>query len=91
MALSYSVAQVDENGRELLTYGTLPFPIAFFDDDLTVVSVPYHWHDELEFVIITEGRVQARIAGKEFTLSAGDGYFANSGVLHGETLLTPGR
>ena len=89
MALTTSVDLVDENGRELLTYGTPQFPIAFFDDDLTRISVSYHWHDELEFVIITEGCVQARIAGKVFDLSAGDGYFSNSGVLHAEILKTP--
>ena len=88
MSLTTSVDQVDENGRELLIYGTPQFPVAFFDDDLTKVSVPYHWHDELEFVIITEGNVQARIAGKVFDLSAGEGYFANSAVLHAETLQT---
>lgn len=89
MALSYSTDRVDENGKELLTYGTPRFPIAFFDDDLTVVSIPYHWHDEFEFVVITDGCVQVRIAGKEFSLQAGDGYFSNRGVLHAGTLQTP--
>ena len=46
MALTYSVDLVDENGKELLTYGTEDFPIAFFDDDLTKIAVPNHWHDE---------------------------------------------
>lgn len=89
MALTLSVDRVDESGRELLTYGTEDFPIAFFDDDLTVVSVPYHWHDELEIVIITDGSVRMRIAGSEFPLKKGDGYFSNSGILHAETLTTP--
>lgn len=88
MALSISVDRVDESGRELLTYGTEDFPIAFFDDDLTKISVPYHWHDELEIVIITEGSVRVRIAGREFTLKTGDGYFSNSGILHSEALVT---
>ena len=56
MSLSYSVDKVDKDGREMLTYGTKDFPIAFFDDDLVKVSVPWHWHDEFEVVIITEGR-----------------------------------
>ena len=90
MAFSLSVDRTDQDGRELLTYGTPDFPIAFFDDDLTIVSVPYHWHDELEIVVITEGSVRMRIAGKEFVLTAGDGYFSNTGILHAETLLTPG-
>lgn len=86
MALSYSVDQVDENRKELLTYGTEDFPVAFFDDDLTKVAVPNHWHDELEIVVITEGKVIVRIAGSEFILAAGDGYFANSAVLHAAEL-----
>ena len=89
MALSVSVDRVDETGRELLTYGTEDFPIAFFDDDLAKISVPYHWHDELEIVIITEGSVRVRIAGSEFVLKTGDGYFSNSGILHAEMLTTP--
>lgn len=89
MAFSLSVDRIDQNGRELLTYGTEDFPIAFFDDDLTSINVPYHWHDEFEFVIITDGSVLVRIAGKEFKLTAGDGYFSNSGILHAETLITP--
>lgn len=88
MALTISVDRVDETGKELLTYGTEDFPIAFFDDDLTKISVPYHWHDELEIVIITEGSVRVRIAGSEFSLKKGDGYFSNSGILHTETLIT---
>lgn len=86
MGLTNSVDKVDENGRELLTYGTKDFPIAFFDDDLTIVKVPWHWHDELEIVIITEGTVNVHIANREFTLSAGEGYFANSGILHSANL-----
>ena len=89
MAFTVSVDRIDENSRELLTYGTEDFPIAFFDDDLKSVAVPYHWHDELEIVIITEGSVRVRIAGREFVSTAGDGYFANSGILHSETLLAP--
>ena len=86
MALTYSVDLVDENGKELLTYGTEDFPIAFFDDDLTKIAVPNHWHDELEIVVITEGKVIVRIAGREIILAAGDGYFANSAVLHAAEL-----
>ena len=86
MGLTRSVDQVDENGRELLTYGTAEFPIAFFDDDLTKVPVPPHWHDEWEIVVITKGIVHVRIAGSDFILTAGEGYFANGGVLHAAAL-----
>ena len=88
MALTQSVDKVDENGREILIYGTEDFPIAFFDDDLTKVAVPPHWHDELELIIIKEGKVHVRIAGNEFLLSSGEGYFANSGILHSADLVS---
>lgn len=90
MALTCSVDQVDETGRELLSYGTPDFPIAFFDDDLTKVAVPPHWHDEFEIVIVTKGTVHVRIAGNFFALTAGEGYFVNSGILHAEALKTKG-
>ncbi len=86
MGLSLSVDKTDETGKELLTYGTPDFPIAFFDDDLTVVKVPWHWHDELEIVIILSGEVRVFIAGCIFDLKAGEGYFANSGILHSAEL-----
>ena len=86
MGLSYSTDKTDETGKELLTYGTADFPIAFFDDDLTIVKVPWHWHDELEIVVILSGEVRAFIAGCELNLKAGEGYFANSGILHSAEL-----
>ena len=89
MALSYSVDKTDSSGRELLTYGTSDFPIAFFDDDLTKVKVPWHWHDEFEIIIITEGSVCVQIANNSFVLNKGEGYFLNSGILHSAKLLSP--
>ena len=89
MALSYSVDKTDSSGRELLTYGTSDFPIAFFDDDLTKVKIPWHWHDELEIIIITEGSVSVQIANSSFVLNKGEGYFLNSAILHSAKLLSP--
>lgn len=86
MALSFSTAKTDETGKELLTYGTADFPIAFFDDDLTKVKVPWHWHDELEIVVILSGDVSVFFSGHELRLHSGEGYWANSGVLHSTEL-----
>ncbi len=86
MGLSYSTDKTDETGKEMLTYGTPDFPVAFFDDDLTVVKVPWHWHNELEIVVILSGEVNVFISGCEVKLKAGEGYFANSGILHSAEL-----
>lgn len=86
MALSFSTDKTDETGKELLTYGTPDFPIAFFDDDLTKIKVPWHWHNELELVVILSGEVSVFISGCELQLNPGEGYFANSGILHSAQL-----
>ena len=88
MGLSYSTDKTDESGKEMLTYGTPDFPIAFFDDDLTIVKVPWHWHEELEIVVIISGEVNVYISGCELKLKAGEGYFANSGILHSAELIS---
>ncbi len=88
MALTMSTDQVDSNHKEQLSYGTPDFPIAFFDDDLTKVKVPWHWHEELELVMVLKGNVRISIGGAQFDLNAGEGYFANSGILHAADLLS---
>ena len=88
MALTASTDRVDETGKELLSYGTPDFPVAFFDDDLTKIRVPWHWHEEMEIVVLLSGTVTVRIANHVFTLQGGEGYFANSGVLHAADLLS---
>ena len=52
MGLSYSTDKIDETGKELLTYGTPDFPIAFFDDDLTKVKVPCYHLTTGDFIIV---------------------------------------
>ncbi len=83
MALSPCTLAVDENGRELTDHGSASFPIACYHDDLSVCDVPWHWHEEMEAGIITEGSAILTIGREEYALNAGDGFFINSGVLHG--------
>lgn len=53
MALSLCNTTTNEHGRELIEHGTVLFPVACYDDDLIKKSVPCHWHDELEVVIVS--------------------------------------
>ena len=41
-----------------------------------------HWHDELEFVLVTKGTMFYYINGKSVSMEVGDGVFVNSRRLH---------
>lgn len=72
-------------GREEGRHGTPQFPFqAFSQEDLRgQYFVPYHWHDEVEFLYVTRGELLLRTARKTRTLSAGHVYFINPGTAHG--------
>ncbi len=74
---------VDASRRELTSHGTAAFPIACYEDDLLAEVVPWHWHEELEAGIILEGTALFSIGHEKYTVTAGEGFFINSGVLHG--------
>ncbi|MDP4132823.1 MAG: AraC family transcriptional regulator [Bacillota bacterium] len=45
-------------------------------------SVPYHWHDEFEFLIIDKGSCACRVEDEEYILNAGQCIFFSGGILH---------
>ena len=83
MALSECATVTDENSREINSHGTEAFPVACYHDDLQIESVPWHWHDEWEAVVVECGETKVSIGQEEHTVKAGDGFFINSGILHG--------
>lgn len=82
MALSECNTATDALGRELLEHGTVTFPIACYHDDLQKSSVPWHWHEELEAVVITEGSAVIAAGNDKYILGPGEGFFINAGILH---------
>lgn len=83
MSLSVCNAAVDQFGRELVEHGTTAFPIACYDDNLVIEEVPWHWHEELEAGIITEGTAIVTVGHDKLTVHSGEGFFINGGALHG--------
>ena len=55
MALAPCQTAVDSSGRELVEHGTTGLPVACYHDDLGRRDVPWHWHDEREAAVVTEG------------------------------------
>lgn len=83
MALTPCGTVTDQRGMEVNRHGTGLFPIACYHDDLSADPVPWHWHTELEVGIVTAGSAVIAAGSERFFAKQGDGFFVNSGVLHG--------
>ena len=76
---------VDEHQHELTPHGTLLFPMHITHDDLSAFEygrIACHWHEEMEFSVVTSGHALYVLGGGSFVLSAGEGVFINSNVPH---------
>ena len=83
MALrSCGSAVTDPQGRELLEHGTPLFPLACYHDNISEANVPWHWHDELEVLVVESGTARAAANGRDCTVKQGEGFLVNAGVLH---------
>lgn len=82
MALSPCQTKTNRQGRELAEHGTAFFPVACYEDDLSKEAVPWHWHDELEAVIVSEGTAVVAVDHQKYTVEEGNGFFINAGLLH---------
>lgn len=72
------------NSKEEQKHGTPEFPFqAFSQEDISgQYFVPYHWHDEVEVLYVTEGSLLMRTEKTTATLKAGGVYFINPGTVH---------
>lgn len=82
MGLSFCDTVINEQGKELIDHGTGLFPIACYEDDLLKESVPWHWHDDWEAVIVIEGSGIIAAGTTKYEVHKGEGMFINAGVLH---------
>ena len=83
MALDACKTVTDARGRELVEHGTVLFPVGCYHDDLEEHHVPWHWHEELEAVVVEVGTVTVSAGGESRTLGPGEGVFVGAEVLHG--------
>lgn len=84
MALSVcGPISTDQQGRELVEHGTTLFPVACYHDNISQVYVPWHWHDELEILIVETGTARVSVNGTDHLVKRGEGFFVNAGALHG--------
>lgn len=82
MSLSSCCVVTNEQQRELVEHGTAAFPVACYYDDLIREEVIWHWHEELELILVSEGIALVIVGSEKYTITEGNGIYINSGVLH---------
>lgn len=71
--------------QKVQVHEQLLFPCSAYYTDWRrglIEGVPWHWHDELEFMFVGEGAARVEYGPCDAILAAGDGYFCNSRTLH---------
>ena len=70
--------------KENIRHGNDMLPFAIYHVKATSPnSLYYHWHDEMEFIIITEGSTTLQVDSTYIEVHAGDAVYINSGDIHG--------
>lgn len=83
--MQYTKTLTDEFMMELYQHGSEKFPFKYYYEDVHKFDnhrVDWHWHREFELLSVTEGTILCSIGNKKISLSAGQGIFINSGVIH---------
>ncbi len=73
---------LDNTKRETNIQGSKELPVAIYNDYLKLNPVPYHWHEELELIVVIKGELKLIIELQHYILKEGDGMFINTGRLH---------
>ena len=82
MALSFYRETINSQGEELLEHGTTLLPVGCYDDDMKKYPGPWHWHDEMEALIVLEGKAEVAVGTEKYILGPGEGCFINANILH---------
>ncbi len=75
----------DDTLRETVRHGSGGFPFAYYPEDIWQFDfhrIDWHWHHELEFLVVTEGTARCLVDTDTLELPKGSGIFINSGILH---------
>lgn len=71
-----------ERGGYLYPLETYRFHFDLKKKNMPQLCVSYHWHPELEILLVEGGELQVTIEAREYTGKPGDIFFVNSGDLH---------
>lgn len=76
---------VYQDQREKKRHGTYAFPVAVYHyvmRDCAMGFINWHWHEEMQFNLVTRGSICFFADGRQYTVKEGDGFFIGSSRLH---------
>ncbi len=82
MSISSSFSYTDTTKRETKPHGSVFFPAACYSVDIPDVSISWHWHSELELILVEKGRIKLYAGSRQLMLKEGDGAFVNADIMH---------
>ena len=70
--------------KENRIHGDILFPLSAYHIEVSPggIVLDCHWHEELEFLMVTSGKAVFQIDTSYYNVNAGEGIFINSGELH---------
>lgn len=81
----FSTVQTDETMRETISHGTSEYPFKFYDENMDMFDfycIDWHWHSELEIMMVEKGTVECYAGTEHFAVKEGQAIFINSKVMH---------
>lgn len=82
----HRVLEVDSRGYEYRKWsGGIAFPVSAALCDIQEQcnkSFVCHWHDGIEIIAVTEGKIEHIVNGESYIMGEGDVMFVNSGSMH---------
>lgn len=81
----YSRIVTDESLRETILHGSEEYPFRYYLEDVWDFDfhcIDWHWHPEVEFVLIKQGTMDLLVGSERYSVDAGTGIFINSQVIH---------
>ena len=72
---------VKSNQAEEIEGLSVEYPYVLHRVDLSETRVPWHWHEEVEFVLVRRGGMRLCTIGKTWEFGRGEGFFINTDVI----------
>lgn len=85
MAKMLKQLRIGPDAKENDLHGTPDYPCEVYYTDLSKHKaglLPEHWHNELEYGLVTKGKIILKCNGQENLVEEGQGFFINTNVLH---------